>query len=72
MDSADTRASEEGEKGLWNHGQVQSNSVTLLHAHLLEDVGELRNLSQQLAVCDGATLANLVGFIDDGRLVRVL
>lgn len=72
VDSANTRAGQKSDQGLGNHGKIDGNRVALLDAHLLESVGDLRHLAEQLAVCDGAAIALIVGLIDDGRLVGVL
>lgn len=72
VDGADARAGQEGDEGLGDHGQVDGDRVALAHAHLLEHVGDLGHLAQQLAVRDIAALAGLVGLVDDGHLVGVL
>ena len=69
---ADTRASQESDQSLGNHGHVQRHGIALLHAHLLQHIGDLGDLAQQLAIRDGAALVRLVGLVDDGGLVRVL
>jgi len=70
VNGADTRACKEGDDRLGDHGQVKSDSVTLLDAHLLEDPSQLGHLAEELAVGDAAALAGLVGLVDDGDLVR--
>ena len=72
MHGTNTRASQEGNHGLGNHGQVDGDSVTLLYASLLQGPGNARDLPQELAVGDRAALIRLVGLIDDGNLVGVL
>jgi hypothetical protein len=69
---SDTCASQESDQRLWNHGKVESDGVALLDAHLGEDPRQAGDFSQELAVGDGAALALLIGFVDDGGLVRVL
>jgi hypothetical protein len=72
VDGTDARAGQEGDERLGDHGQVDGNGVALLDAHLLEHVGCLADLAQQLAVGQGAALADLVGLVDDGGLLGVV
>jgi hypothetical protein len=71
VDSANTRASKERDDGLGNHRHVQSNSVALLHAHLLQHPRELRHFCHKLAVGDYAAAFLLISLVDNGRLVGV-
>jgi len=72
VNGANTRAGEEGDDRLGNHGQVERDSVTFAHTHLLQCVGELRNLAEKLSVGDDAAIASIVCLVDNGRLVWVL
>lgn len=72
VNSANTRASQEGNEGLGNHGKVDGNGITLLDTLLLEGPGDAGDLTEELAVGDGAALIGLVGLVDDGNLVGVL
>ena len=54
-----------------SHRQVNADRVSLLHATSLQDVGDPTRLPQQLGIADLPGLTGLVGFVDDGRLVRV-
>ena len=71
MHGAQARARQEGDQGLGDHGQVNGDGVALGHAHLLQHVGGAAHLAQQLAVGQGAALADLISLVDDGGLVRV-
>ena len=72
VDRTNTGASQESNERLGNHRHVQSYRVSLLDAHLLESVGKLADLPEELAVCDCPSLACLVALVDDGWLVWVL
>ncbi len=72
VDSADPGAGKEGNDGLGNHGQVDGDCVSLAHAHVLQHVGHLGDLAQELAVGHVAALVGLVGLVDDGDAVGVL
>ena len=72
VQGADTCAGEEGDDCFWNHGEVDGDGVTLLHAHLLQHPRELADFAEELAVADGSALALLVCLVDDGGLVGVL
>lgn len=55
-----------------SHRQVDTDGVPLLDAPSSQDVGDPTSLPQQLCIADLPGLTGLVGFVDDGRLVRVL
>lgn len=71
MDGTNSRAGQERNERLGNHGQVQSDGVTLADAHLLEGVGQLGDVAQELAVGDDAAIGSVISLVDDGGLVRV-
>jgi hypothetical protein len=71
VDSTDSGASEDGNDGLGNHGQVNGNGIALSDTHLLEDPGGPGHFPQELAICDVAAIGGVVGFVDDGDSVRV-
>ena len=50
------------------HGEVDRDSVTLLDAPGLEDIGDAADFSEELGVGDFTTLTRLVGLVDDGSL----
>jgi len=72
VDGTNTRASKECNDSLGNHGQVNTNGITLLDTTLLQSPSHTGDFPQQLAICDGAALVGLVGLVDDGDLIRVL
>jgi hypothetical protein len=67
-----TDTGHESDDGLGNHRKVDSNGVALADAHLLENPGGTRDLSEELSVGDIATLGGLVGLINDGNTIGVL
>jgi hypothetical protein len=71
VDGTNAGAGQERHEGLGDHGEVDGDGITLLDAHLLEDVGGAADLAEELAVGQGAALADLVGLVDDGGLVGV-
>lgn len=52
--------------------QADQAYISLLDAHLLEDVGDLASLLQELIVGEFNVGAGFIGFPDDGDLVGVL
>jgi len=58
MNGSDLGACQHGDGLLRNHGQVCYNSVSLLHAHTLEGVGQPIDLSVELIVGDGPCIAH--------------
>ena len=72
VDSANARASQESNHGLWNHRKVDSNSVTLLDALLLQGPSDAGDFTEQLSVGNIPALIGLIGLVDDGNLVGVL
>jgi hypothetical protein len=53
------------------HGQIDANGISLLDSPSLQDVGNPTSLSQELGIANLSGLAGLIGFVDDGRLVRI-
>lgn len=72
MDGANSRTSQEGDDGLWNHGQVESDHIALAYTHLFERVRQSRHLAEQFSIGDDATVALIVGLVQDGGFVGVL
>ena len=72
MDSTNSDTGKNSNDGLWNHGKVNSDSVALADAHLLEGPGSLADLAEEFRVGNIATILGLVGFVDDGDAVGVL
>ena len=72
VDGADSAAGKQGNDGLGNHGEVDGDGVTLLDAQVGEDMGELGDLPEELAIGDIPSLTGLVGLVDDGDSVGVL
>ena len=68
----DTRAGQEGDQSLGDHGQIDGHRVPLLDPLLLEGPGHPRDLPQQLPIGNRPALIGLVGLVDDGHLVGVL
>jgi hypothetical protein len=68
VDGTDTSTCEQGYSSFWNHGQVNNDSVALFDAHLLERIGKLADLIQELGVGDFLGLIGLIGLVDDCRL----
>lgn len=72
VNSTDTCASENGNECLWNHGHVDSNSVTLANTSLFEGPGDSGDLSKQLAIGNVAAIFCFISLVDDGYAVGVL
>jgi hypothetical protein len=72
VDGTNTRTSKESNERLWNHREVDSDCVTFLHTHLLENIGDLADFSEELAISKGTTIFRLVCLIDNSWLVGVL
>jgi hypothetical protein len=72
VDGTDTDNGQQCDECLGDHGHVDGDGVSLLDSLLLQDVGELGDLSQKLTVGDGASLGGLIGLVDDGGAVGVL
>lgn len=72
VNGTNTRASQEGNNGLGDHGKVDGHGIALLHALLFQGPGDARDFPEQLAESDIATRVGLVGFIDDGNFIGVL
>lgn len=72
VNCTNTDTGHESNDGLGNHGKVDSNGVALADAHLLENPGSTRDLSEELSISDITTLGGLVGLVNDGNTIRVL
>lgn len=68
VDGTNASAGKEGSGGLPGHGEVDGDGVALLDAQALEDVGDLADLAQELAVGDLGALTGFVRLVDDRGL----
>ena len=68
VDRADAGAREHGHRGLGNHGKVDAHPIALVDSERFQDVGELADLAQELAIRDHARLAGF-SLPDDRGLV---
>ena len=69
MDRADAGAGQHGDRGLGNEGHVEKDTVPLLHAVALEDIGKLADLAVKLAVSQDLFVTRFP-LPDDRGLVR--
>mmetsp|Transcript_22577 Transcript_22577/g.64956 ORF Transcript_22577/g.64956 Transcript_22577/m.64956 type:complete len:277 (+) Transcript_22577:1249-2079(+) len=69
MDGPDPCAGQHGHGQFRHHWHVQCHDVALANALLLERVGNLAHLGQQLAEGDAADVGGFVALPDDGDLV---
>lgn len=68
MDGADAVAGEHGDDHLQHHGHVDGHAVALLHAVVLEHVGEAAHLLQQLLVRDAAVVLGVIALPAKARV----
>jgi hypothetical protein len=54
-----------------SHGQIDADGISLLDSPSLQDVGDPTRLPQELGIANLPGLTGLIGFVDDGRFVRV-
>lgn len=72
VNSTDTCAGKNGNQCLWNHGHVDSNSVSLANTGFFEGPGDSGDLSKQLAIGNVATIFGFISLVNDGYAVGVL
>jgi hypothetical protein len=68
VDRTNASASKEGSHGLPGHGEVDRDSIALLDAKRLENIGDRTDLAEQFCVGDFTAITGFVSFVDDRGL----
>ncbi len=70
MDGADARTGQHGIGGFGDHRQVDDDTVTFAHAHILKDVGHAADTAVQVFIGDVlGGFVGIIGFKDDRGLI---
>ena len=69
MDRPNAGAGQHRGARLWDHRQIQTDTVPLTNAQGFECIGQSANFAVQLTIRNGACLIGLITFPQNGRLL---
>ena len=69
MNSADARTGQHGDGCFHDHGQIDANAVTLLHAKLAHGIGKFADACMQFAVGHLGIRSRVIAFPKDRDLI---